>query len=150
MQKTVPPLFIAFSMLLVFYQSYANSAGSFSESADFCQIRTWMLWKLPGTRLFCVGWDFFISLLLSKKFDFLPERGIEPTTSQSKDGRSTIWAIGALIWDHGNLEVYILHTIKLCFCVQKKEKKWRAGNHYTVWPCWKREIHLTCIYCIKK
>ena len=53
------------------------------------------------------------SLLLSKKFWFfertsLPERGIEPTTSQSKDGRSTIWAIGALMWVHGNLEVYIM------------------------------------------
>ena len=53
------------------------------------------------------------SLLLSKKFWFfertsLPERGIEPTTSQSKDGRFTIWAIGALIWDYGNLEVYIM------------------------------------------
>ena len=26
------------SMLLAFYQSYANSAGSFSESADFCLV----------------------------------------------------------------------------------------------------------------
>ena len=68
-----------FSMLLAFYQSYANSAGSFSDSPGFCQIRTWMHWKLPGTRLFRVGWQwhgdltFLSPYFLAKKFGFLKE-----------------------------------------------------------------------------
>ena len=47
-----------FSLLLAFYRSCAISDTSFADSsAGNCQIRTWMLWKLSGTRLFRVGWQ---------------------------------------------------------------------------------------------
>ena len=47
------------SLLLAFYWSCAISTASFADSsAGICQIRTWMLWKLSGTRLFHVGKNF--------------------------------------------------------------------------------------------
>ena len=47
-----------FFLLLAFYRSCAISDTSFADSsAGNCQIRTWMLWKLSGTRLFRVGWQ---------------------------------------------------------------------------------------------
>ena len=46
------------SLLLAFYRSCTISDASFADSsASICQIRTWMLWKLSGTRLFRVGWQ---------------------------------------------------------------------------------------------
>ena len=101
-------LFISFSLLLAWFRSYAISPGSFSDSpASFYQIRTWMLWKLPGTRLFRVGWKKHLACLcfstLNKKIEVkferisLPEQGIEP-------GTPSLWV--------------------------------RCANHYTVWPCY--------------
>ena len=97
-----------FSLLLARFRSYAISYASFaSSSAGFYQIRTWMLWKLPGTRLFRVGWKKHLACLcfstLNKKIEVkferisLPERGIEP-------GTPSLWV--------------------------------RCATHYTVWTCY--------------
>ena len=80
-----------FSLLLARFRTYASSYASFANSpAGFYQIRTWMLWKLPGTRLFRVGWKKHLACLcfstLNKKFEVkferisLPQRGSEPGT----------------------------------------------------------------------
>ena len=81
----------SFSLLLARFRTYASSYASFANSpAGFYQIRTWMLWKLPGTRLFRVGWKKHLACLcfstLNKKFEVkferisLPQRGSEPGT----------------------------------------------------------------------
>ena len=82
---------LIFSLLLARFRTYASSYASFANSpAGFYQIRTWMLWKLPGTRLFRVGWKKHLACLcfstLNKKFEVkferisLPQRGSEPGT----------------------------------------------------------------------
>ena len=84
-------LYKSISLLLARFRTYASSYASFANSpAGFYQIRTWMLWKLPGTRLFRVGWKKHLACLcfstLNKKFEVkferisLPQRGSEPGT----------------------------------------------------------------------
>ena len=107
-----------FSLLLARFRTYASSYASFANSpAGFYQIRTWMLWKLPGTRLFRVGWKKHLACLcfstLNKKFELkferisLPDRGIEPGSFWSKVVRSTNRATEALVIGMGNLVHYI-------------------------------------------
>ena len=130
-----------FSMLLAFYQSVANSAGSFSESAGFYLIRTWISLKLQGTRLFWVGCqrlDHFY-LLTSYQKVCLPAMGLEPTTSRSIAKRSNHWAIDALLWSYENLEYYILHAM---VCLQKRKSSAVQGW----WKVYIRTVNFSCMF----
>ena len=96
--------------------------------------------------------NIFISLLLSKKIWFFWKNFLARAGDRTHDlpvqrwslYHMSYWGFDMRPWKSWGL--YSTYYQIMLLCAKKKKKQWRAGNHYTVWPCWKREIHLTFIY----